>query len=432
MKEIKINQNDANQRLDKFLMKTFPKLGKSMMYKAIRNKKIKVNRKRCTFDQKIQENDSILLFLPPDVLEEKKVETNYISSKLDVIYEDENILIVNKPYGLLSQSNQSQNQDCLVNRVQAYLMEKNEYDPNKEHSFAPSICHRLDRNTTGLVIAAKNANALRKVNEAIANRTIQKMYRAHVVGTFEQKDFTMCYYIRKENTIAKVSDKKLEGYQKALMDVHVERDDGENSICTITLHTGRFHQIRALMGHIQHPLLGDVKYGYHGKKRPVELMAYRLEFHDVDLLVESQDIPKIRKIMEKIEGVLVATGGNGYCESNEYMNFQLGRIDVDIISGFRIVTFGTQFLYEFSSDEIENTKIGSFNVPLISMEALYILYSMMEGWQPKRRYKRRLIEEYLLQEELVFPHILEKAIRDESLPAWIRENIEGILSSKKS
>lgn len=120
------------------------------------------------------------------------------------------------------------------------------------------------------------------------------MYRAHVVGTFEQKDFTMCYYIRKENTIAKVSDKKLEGYQKALMDVHVERDDGENSICTITLHTGRFHQIRALMGHIQHPLLGDVKYGYHGKKRLVELMAYRLEFHDVDLPLQQTvfEIPR--------------------------------------------------------------------------------------------------------------------------------------------
>lgn len=253
------------------------------MYKAIRNKKIKVNRKRCTFDQKIQENDSILLFLPPDVLEEKQVDTQYISSQLDVIYEDENILIANKPYGLLSQSDQSKTQDCLVNRVQAYLMEKNEYDPNKEHSFAPSICHRLDRNTTGLVIAAKNANALRKVNEAIANRKIQKMYRAYVTGTFKEKDFSMCYYIRKENTVAKVSDKKLEGYQKALMDVHVERNDGENSICAITLHTGRFHQIRALMGHIKHPLFGDVKYGYHGKKRPIKLMAYRLEFHDVDL-----------------------------------------------------------------------------------------------------------------------------------------------------
>ena len=244
-----------------------------------------MNLKRCTFDQKIQENDSILLFLPPDVLEEKQVDTQYISSQLDVIYEDENILIVNKPYGLLSQSDQSKTQDCLVNRVQAYLMEKNEYDPNKEHSFAPSICHRLDRNTTGLVIAAKNANALRKVNEAIANRKIQKMYRAY---------FSMCYYIRKENTVAKVSDKKLEGYQKALMDVHVERNDGENSICTITLHTGRFHQIRALMGHIKHPLLGDVKYGYHGKKRPIQLMAYRLEFHDVDLPLQQTvfEIPR--------------------------------------------------------------------------------------------------------------------------------------------
>ena len=289
MKEIKINSNDANQRLDKFLMKTFPKLTKSMMYKAIRNKKIKVNRKRCIFDQKIQENDIILLFLPPDVLEEKSVEKEYISSELDVVYEDENILIVNKPYGLLSQSDQSQNQDCLVNRIQAYLMEKNEYDPRKEHSFAPSICHRLDRNTTGLVIAAKNANALRKVNEAIANRSIQKMYRAYVSGTFKQNDFSMCYYLRKENTIAKVSDRKREGYQKALMDVHVETDDGENSICTITLHTGRFHQIRALMGHIEHPLLGDVKYGYRGKKKSIKLMAYRLEFHDIDLPLRQRE-----------------------------------------------------------------------------------------------------------------------------------------------
>lgn len=294
MKEVRINQNDANQRLDKFLMKSFPELTRSMMYKAIRNKKIKVNRKRCTFDQKLQLNDIVLLFLPPDVLEEKKIETNYISAKVDVIYEDDNILIVNKPYGLLSQSDQSKNQDCLVRRVQAYLMQKNEYDPSQEHFFAPSICHRLDRNTTGLVIAAKNADALRKVNDAIAKRQIQKVYRAHVTGTFVQKDFSMCYYIRKENTIAKVSDTKKEGYQKALMDVHVETDDGENSICTIVLHTGRFHQIRALMGHIQHPLLGDVKYGYRGKKRPIQLMAFRLVFDSIDLPLNQKEfeIPK--------------------------------------------------------------------------------------------------------------------------------------------
>lgn len=87
---------------------------------------------------------------------------------------------------------------------------------------------------------------------------------------------------------------KIRGLSKALMDVHIERNDGENSICTITLHTGRFHQIRALMGHIKHPLLGDVKYGYHGKKRPIQLMAYRLEFHDVDLPLQQTvfEIPR--------------------------------------------------------------------------------------------------------------------------------------------
>ena len=283
MKQITVNTNDANQRLDKFLMKTYPKMTRSMMYKAIRNKKIKVNRKRCMYDQKLVENDVILLFLPPDVLEEKKVQKEYVNAHLDVVYEDHNILIVNKPYGLLSQSDSKENQDCLVNRVQAYLMKTNEYDPNKEHSFAPSICHRLDRNTRGLVIAAKNADALRKVNDAIAKRNITKMYRCKVVGTFKKKDFTMEYYLKKENTKALVSNVKKEGYVKALMDVHVENTDGKNSICIVTLHTGRFHQIRALFAHIKHPLVGDVKYGYHGEKHPIDLMAYRLVFHSIDL-----------------------------------------------------------------------------------------------------------------------------------------------------
>lgn len=289
MKEVHVNQNDANQRLDKFLTKTYPKLTRSMMYKAIRNKKIKVNRKRCTFDQKLVEGDTILLFLPPDVLEEKAIKKTYVCSDLDIVYEDDNLLIVNKPYGLLSQSDQKEMQDCLVNRVRGYLMKKKEYDPNTEHSFAPSLCHRLDRNTTGLVIAAKNANALRLVNEAIANREITKMYRAKVSGTFQQNDFSMHYYIRKEGTVAKVSNQYKPGYQEAKMDVHIEREDGENSICTIQLHTGRFHQIRALMGHIHHPLVGDVKYGYQGKKQSIQLMAFRLVFHSIDLPLKQKE-----------------------------------------------------------------------------------------------------------------------------------------------
>ena len=119
MKQIEILQDDANQRLDKFLLKMFPDLSRSLMYKAIRNKKIKVNRKRCTYDQILNKGDIVLLFLPPQFLNEKQRESNFISNQLDVIYEDENILIVNKPVGLLSQSDTSQIQDTLVSRIQS-------------------------------------------------------------------------------------------------------------------------------------------------------------------------------------------------------------------------------------------------------------------------------------------------------------------------
>ena len=284
MKELKINSNDANQRLDKFLLKAFPNLSKSYMYKAIRNKKIKVNRKRCEYNQLLNEDDVILLFLPPCVLEQKKDETiHFTKSELDVIYEDENLLIVNKPYGLLSQSDTKGEQDCLVRRIQSYLYEHKEYDPKNENSFAPTICHRLDRNTTGLVIAAKNAKSLRAVNHAIANREITKIYRAKVLGRFDKKDFSMIYYLKKDKTKAIVSDIKKDGYVEAKMDCHVEKQNNNYAECIITLHTGRFHQIRALMAHINHPLVGDVKYGYHGKKENIELQAYELIFHAIDL-----------------------------------------------------------------------------------------------------------------------------------------------------
>ena len=296
MKEVKINKNDANQRLDKFLLKTFPNLSKSMMYKAIRNKKIKVNRKRCQFNQILDENDIVLLFLAPDVLEEKKSETfQYVSSELDVVYEDDNILIVNKPYGLLSQSDKKGVQDCLVSRVQGYLYEKKEYDPANEHSFAPTICHRLDRNTRGLVIAAKNAKALRSVNEAIAAREITKIYKASVSGIFDEKDFSISCYLKKQDTKAIVSDTKKEGYALALMDVHVNKQYKDRADCMITLHTGRFHQIRACMAHIHHPLVGDIKYGYSGRKEPIDLMACQLIFHSIDLPLQRKEfiIPKV-------------------------------------------------------------------------------------------------------------------------------------------
>lgn len=285
MKQIEILQDDANQRLDKFLLKMFPDLSRSMMYKAIRNKKIKVNRKRCTYDQILNIGDSVLLFLPPQFLNEKKREVNFISNKLDVVYEDENILIVNKPAGLLSQSDTCHNQDTLVSRIQGYLYKKGEYDPSNAHSFAPGICNRLDRNTRGLVIAAKNAQALRIVNEAIAQRKIHKYYKAYVSGHLEDKDFFIKKYMYKDKTKALVSDYSKDGYKLAYMEGNVLKQDNENTWVEIELHTGRFHQIRALMSSISHPLVGDKKYGYKGKDMNIQLIAYKLRFEQLDLLL---------------------------------------------------------------------------------------------------------------------------------------------------
>ena len=151
------------------------------------------------------------------------------------------------------------------------------------------------------------------------------------------------------------------------------------------------------------------------------------DFHDFDFIVEIKDYPLIKKLMDKLGAILKETGGNGYCESDIYMHYQLGRVDVDIISGFKIITFGTYYKYSFNSEEVENIQIGKFDIPLISMEALYILYAMMEGWQSRRRYKRILIEEYLLREEIKFPKILEEA-RKSNLPGWIKDNIYSILN----
>ncbi len=151
------------------------------------------------------------------------------------------------------------------------------------------------------------------------------------------------------------------------------------------------------------------------------------EFHDLDLLVEAKDIGKIITIMEKNGAELIATGGNGYCESDVYMHFQFGRIDIDIISGFRLITFGTSFLYEFNENELDKIEVNKTEIPLISMEALYILYSMMEGWQPRRRYKRILIEEYLLYQKVAFPSIFENALQQYQLPGWIRRNLAELM-----
>ena len=154
------------------------------------------------------------------------------------------------------------------------------------------------------------------------------------------------------------------------------------------------------------------------------------EFHDFDLIVDAKDIPAIQKIIEELGGELIATGGNGFCESDNYFHYQLGRVDVDVISGFRVKTFGTEYLYKYDLKEIETCIIYEediVKIPLIPMEALYLLYCMMEGWQSKRRYKRVLIQEYL-RNNIKYKTILEEALNQE-LPSWVKRNVRELLEA---
>lgn len=289
MQEIKIGVNDAGQRLDRFLQKHYETLTKSMMYKAIRNKKIKVNRKRCTYDQKLQEGDSILLFLPYEFLETRQKACPVNTGSVDVVYEDDDIVLVNKPAGLLSQSDEKGLQDTLVNRIQYYLYQKKEYDPQRENSFAPAICHRLDKNTSGLILAAKNARALRLMNDAIACHKVRKVYYAKIEGTPLWDTREVVCYIKKQETRALVQSNEAPGYKEARMFVKVMERQKEQTMVQIHLETGRFHQIRASMAYLGYPLCGDVKYGYKGSEKKYSLCAYHLEIGDVSLPIANKD-----------------------------------------------------------------------------------------------------------------------------------------------
>lgn len=213
MKLIEIEQNDAGQRLDKFLLKTFIHLNPGQMHKAIRNKKIKVNRKRCQHNQFLELGDTIQLFLAPDLLEEKKLEIPQEAKPLEIVYEDANILVIYKPVGLLSQSDTAGYQDCVVTRIWSYLLKTNQWD-GSSHSFRPAIVQRLDRNTSGLIMAAKNADTLRLLNEAISQRKIHKYYRAKVIGHFDSLSFSLCQWMKKEGTKSIVSNQALMGPKK--------------------------------------------------------------------------------------------------------------------------------------------------------------------------------------------------------------------------
>lgn len=287
MHELKIGKNDAGQRLDKFITKALD-LPTSLLYKSIRLKKIKVNRKRAENNTILVEGDTIQCFLPDEFFNKQVSETSLenITPSLDIIYEDENIMLLNKRPGVSVHEDENGSTNTLITHIQAYLFGKGEYDPKNEQSFAPALCNRIDRNTGGIVIAAKNAESLRVMNEKIKKREIDKFYIAAVHGIPTPESKTIKGYLLKDdkNNIVKVYDKNPPKAAKEIITKYkVIAKKSDSALIEVELLTGRTHQIRAHMAHIGHPLIGDGKYGINKSDRQrgykyQALYSYRLRF----------------------------------------------------------------------------------------------------------------------------------------------------------
>ena len=266
VKEITVGKNDSGQRFDRFIGKSVPLLPDSLLQKYIRLKRIKLNGKGAKRDTRLAEGDVLQLYINDEFFEKPKEENSYLKvgkPKLDIVYEDENILLVNKKAGVLCHSAGAWDYNTLIANIQAYLAQKGEWRPKDENSFAPALCNRIDRNTAGIVIAAKNAETLRIINEKIKDREIEKYYLCVVKGAPHPAEGKLENYLFKDaqKNQVYVKSKSEPGAKTAVTYYKTLCSKGPLSLVECRLGTGRTHQIRAQMAHIGCPLLGDGKYG---------------------------------------------------------------------------------------------------------------------------------------------------------------------------
>ena len=264
MKEVNITGKEENQRLDKFLLKYFNNAPKSFVYKMLRKKRIKFNGKKAEGNEIIKNGDKLQMYIAPETMDSLMSEKEIVKAErhFGIVYEDDNILVVSKPAGLLSHPESSADKNTLIDQILYYLYEKGEYDMSKESSFTPAICNRLDRNTGGIVIAGKNLAAVQAVNKAIAQRKIKKYYITMVRGEFTQEKELFGYHVKDEltNTV-KVLKKEAPGAKKIFTKVKPIAVKDNFSLLEIDLITGKSHQIRAHLKSMGYPVIGDRKYG---------------------------------------------------------------------------------------------------------------------------------------------------------------------------
>ncbi len=287
MKELTVGSNDSGQRLDRFLAKTVPLLPASLAQKYIRIKRIKINGGRAERDTRLNTGDVLQLYINDEFFDTPNQDNAFLTvaaPKLSIIYEDDQILLVDKRPGLAVHPHDGAEYGrTLIDHIQAYLYQKKEWQPRLEHSFAPALCNRIDRNTGGIVIAAKTAEALRIMNQKIKDRELEKRYLAVVEGVPKPKEGSLTGYLfkdAKKNRVF-VSDKPQPGSKSCRTDYKVLAQQGGLSLVECDLITGRTHQIRAQFAHAGHPLLGDGKYGKLDKRydRTYQaLYSYKLTF----------------------------------------------------------------------------------------------------------------------------------------------------------
>ncbi len=280
MKEFYINKNDAGQRLDKYITKSFPLLPQSLMYKYIRSKRIKVNNKRSEISYRLKENDLVSLYINDEFFAESKPKYDFLNAgkSIKIVYEDENILLIDKPAGILSHPDEDNYTDTAITRIKRYLYEKGEYIPDSEMSFAPALVNRIDRNTCGIIIATKNAEALRILNEKLKNRELHKLYLCIVMGKLKNSSGLIEGFLEKNEKQNKVyiSNTSTDKSKSIATKYNVLGYKNGLSLVEVELLTGRTHQIRASFSHLGTPLLGDGKYGTNAQNK--QFGGYKKQF----------------------------------------------------------------------------------------------------------------------------------------------------------
>lgn len=325
MKEMKIRSNEAGQRFDKFLGKYLDQAPKSFLYKMLRKKNITLNGKKASGNEILSVGDTVKLFFSDETIakfskvpEELFIPVSENRKKdkvnLDILYEDENVIFVNKPVGMLSQK-ANKDEVSLVEYLIEYLLETGQVTKEELKTFRPSICNRLDRNTSGIVAGGKTLNALQILSEMFRKRTLAKYYLCLVSGSVKEKQRIQGYLKKnsKANKVAVMNDCRKDKNALPIETEYTPLCSGENvTLLKVHLITGKTHQIRAHLASIGHPIIGDYKYGdskineVYKKKYGLQsqlLHAYQLCFPDADLiknLPEGQITAPVPSLFEKI------------------------------------------------------------------------------------------------------------------------------------